>query len=82
MEYQSIVNQAWPDWEIEKQLGAGSYGCVFQAKRTDLVGESHAAIKVVRIPQDESELEALRMEGYSDAQTRAYLEKAAKDFAA
>ena len=82
MDYESIIQQAWPDWTIEKRLGSGTYGSVFQAKRTDIVGTTWAAIKAVRIPQSDEEIKALRVEGYSESQTTLYLEKVVKDFAA
>ena len=50
----------WPDWEVEEQLGKGSYGTVYKAVRRDNNIQSHAAIKVISIPTDSSEVDSLR----------------------
>ena len=31
----NILNNVWPEWQIEKKLGRGSYGVVYQAVRKD-----------------------------------------------
>ena len=72
--------QIWPEWEIEKQLGRGSYGVVYKAVRRDNNVESHAAIKVISIPSDESEVDSLRSEGLDMDGTRTYFKGFVDDF--
>ena len=72
--------QIWPEWEIEKQLGRGSYGVVYKAVRRDNNVESHAAIKVISIPSDESEVDSLRSEGLDMDGTRTYFKGIVDDF--
>ena len=74
------LSAIWPEWEIEKQLGRGSYGVVYKAIRRDNNVESHAAIKVVSIPSDESEVDSLRSEGLDVDGTRTYLKGIVDDF--
>ena len=78
----SVENLAkiWPEWEIEKQLGRGSYGVVYKAVRRDNNVESHAAIKVISIPSDESEVDSLLSEGLDMDGTRTYFKGIVDDF--
>ncbi len=67
-----MVEQYWPDWRIIRKIGSGSYGNVYEAERTDHTIKSRAAIKVISIPQNESELESMRSEFMSEENTRTY----------
>ena len=59
----SVLKSIWPEWQIEeKPIGEGSFGVVYKATRKDYV-ESYAAIKVISIPKDSSEISFLRSEG-------------------
>ena len=75
-----VLQRIWPEWEIEKQLGRGSYGVVYKAVRRDHNVESHAAIKVISIPSDSSEIDSLRSEGLDLNATRTYLQGIVDDF--
>ena len=72
--------QIWPEWEVEKQLGRGSYGVVYQVVRRDNNIQSHAAIKVISIPTDASELDSLRSEGLSMDGAKTYFKGIVNDF--
>lgn len=75
------LKQIWPEWQIdEKPLGKGSYGVVYKAVRRDHNVESHAAIKVISIPSDPSEIDSLRSEGMDVNATRTYLQGIVNDF--
>ncbi len=76
----NILNNVWPEWQIEKKLGRGSYGVVYQAVRKDHHVESHAAIKVISIPSETSEVDSLRAEGLDMNATRTYLQGIVNDF--
>lgn len=75
-----ILGDIWPEWKIVKEIGKGSFGVVYEAVRSDHLVESHAAIKVISIPQNESEINSLRSEGLSRAATRTYLQGIVNDF--
>ncbi|MBQ4562696.1 MAG: protein kinase [Clostridia bacterium] len=70
----------WPEWVIEKRLGKGSYGTVYQVIRNDNNIESRAAIKVISIPSDPSEIDTLRSEGMDITDTRNYFNGIVEDF--
>ena len=74
------ISNIWPEWQIEKQLGKGSYGVVYQAIRCDNNVESHAAIKIISIPSDSSEVDSLRSEGLDMDGTRTYFKGIVDDF--
>ena len=75
------LSAAWPEWKGVKRINRGSFGVVYEAVRTDHDVESHAAIKVISIPQDEAELESIRSAGMSDEATKTYLQEVVNDFA-
>ncbi|MCR4656346.1 MAG: protein kinase [Lachnospiraceae bacterium] len=75
-----IIFSAWPEWKAVKKLGQGSYGAVYEAVRIEHSIETKAAIKVITIPQNESELDSLRAEGFTEDDTRKYLEGVVNDF--
>ena len=54
----------WPGWETVRLIGRGSLGAVYEIER-DMLGEKEkAALKVITIPENNSEIETLRDEGY------------------
>ena len=76
-----VLKQIWPEWQIEgKPLGKGSYGVVYKAVRRDHNVESYAAIKVISIPTDSSEVDSLRSEGLDMNATKTYLNGIVNDF--
>lgn len=76
-----VLKQIWPEWETEgKPLGKGSFGVVYKAVRKDHGVESYAAIKVISIPADPSEVASLRSEGLDVNATRTYLQGIVDDF--
>ena len=77
---QEILKKVWPEWELEKEIGGGSFGTVWQAIRRDLAGESRTAIKVIMVPQGDEDIAAIRAEGYSPDQTRDYFRKVVSDY--
>ena len=74
------INSVWPEWKIEEELGKGSFGTVYKAIRNDNNVKSYAAIKVINIPTDRSEVESLRSEGLTEEGTRTYFKGIVDDF--
>lgn len=76
----NILQEIWPEWRIVRKIGRGSFGVVYEAVRKDHQIESRAAVKVISIPQNESEIDSLRAEGLSADGTLTYLRGVVNDF--
>ncbi len=74
------ITQVWPEWVAEKALGKGSYGTVYKAVRSGNNITSQAAIKVISIPSDSSELDSLRSEGLTEESAKTYFRGIVDDF--
>ncbi len=66
----------WPDWQIVKIIGRGSYGTVYEIQRTLASGETEsAALKVIKIPQSPADIESMYSEGFdAEAITETFRE--------
>ena len=49
-------------WQIIEEIGSGSFGTVYKIKREDAVMTTYSALKVIRVPQNKSEIKTLRGE--------------------
>ena len=59
-------NVTWPGWETVRLIGRGSFGAVYEIER-DVLGEREkAALKVISIPQNESDISEMYSDGYDD----------------
>ena len=74
------IEKIWPEWKVERRIGGGAYGTVYQAVRTDHNLTSRAAIKVISIPKDPDEIQSLRLDGMTADGTRTYLQGIVEDF--
>lgn len=72
---EKLLSDVWPDWQIDKKIGQGATGTVYKAFRKEQDVQFCSAIKVISIPEDSSEVEGLRYEGYTKEQTRTYLKE-------
>lgn len=70
-----LSNTPWPGWKVDHEIGSGSYGKVYEIHRWNGDFLEKAALKVIRIPQNHSELEQLRMEGLGAENTESYFLK-------
>lgn len=59
------LNEFWPEWNTESVLGKGSFERVYKAVNNNGDLCEYSAIKVISIPTDEAEYDALRNEGMS-----------------
>ncbi len=67
----------WPGWETVRLIGRGSFGAVYEIRRT-LFGETErCALKHISIPQTDSEVRDLRGEGLDEESiTRSFNDQA------
>ena len=60
----------WKDWHIVRRLGGGGFGTVYEIER-DFYGEEElAAMKVIRIPKEESDLDDDYNSGMTEEEVR------------
>lgn len=60
----------WKDWKIVRRLGGGGFGTVYEIER-DFYGEEElAAMKVIRIPKEESDLDDDYNSGMTEEEVR------------
>ena len=57
----------WPGWETGKLLGRGSFGAVYEIRRDVLGDVEKAALKVISIPQNDSDIDEMYNDGYDEA---------------
>ncbi len=74
------LQNIWPGWQIVRTIGQGSYGVVYEAVHEEAGISSRAAVKVISIPQNPSEMDSLRSEGLTESQSRTYLNGVVNEF--
>lgn len=74
------LKQVWPDWEIKRLIGEGSFGKVYEIARNNFGIEEHCALKVISIPQSQAEIKSIRTDGMDDASITDYYRGIVDDF--
>ena len=72
------------NWKLERLIGEGSFGCVFEAWREDFGVTYKAAIKVITIPNSQAEIVNVRAEMDDESVTdyfRSFVEEIVREFA-
>lgn len=61
-----LENASWPGWKTVRLIGRGSFGAVYEIER-DVFGDiEKAALKVISIPQNGSDIDELYSDGYDE----------------
>ena len=68
------------EWKIDKELGKGSYGVVYQLSRNDAGGSITSAMKWIPLPEDKAEVERMYAQGQTRTAVREYYEKVKAGF--
>lgn len=63
----------WPGWRVVRELGRGSYGTVYEIQRQNGPYIEKSALKIIHVPENQSELEQLRISGLKEESTENYL---------
>ncbi len=74
------IEKTWPKWKIVRTIGEGSFGKVFEICRNEYGIEEHSALKVISIPQSDSEVQSLRNDGMTENDTTEYFKGIVNDF--
>ncbi len=65
-------DQVFGNWKLVRLIGEGSFGKVYEAQREDFGRTYKAAIKIITIPQSESELQSVQADGLDDESVTSY----------
>ena len=74
------IAKIWPKWSIVKTIGEGSFGKVFEIIRNEYGIEEHSALKVISIPQSDSEIQSLKNDGMTENDATEYFKGIVNDF--
>ena len=69
----------WKGWIVEENLGKGSFGQVYKITRNDFGYTYESALKVIRIPHDELEVDSLKKQGMSKEEVESYFYSMVQD---
>ena len=74
MTHLEVIQKVWPEWTVTEKIGEGSFGQVFKAEKESFKIKQESAIKVVRIPESEAQLDRARtsLGVYDDEGLREY----------
>lgn len=61
-------------WYIKNLIGEGSFGKVYEIERTEFGTTYKAALKVITIPQNQSEIKSIMAEGMTEKSITSYYE--------
>ncbi|MDR1967053.1 MAG: protein kinase [Synergistaceae bacterium] len=62
----------WGSWYIESPIGEGSFGRVYRVKKEEFGKAYYSAVKVLSIPQNESDLRRAKNDGLDEVSARSY----------
>lgn len=71
MDYE-IGTKVLGGWEIVRQIGEGSYGKVYQVRKSDFGVETVSALKVIRIPSSQAEIRSALSDGMDEQSVTTY----------
>lgn len=73
------MDSGFKDWTIEKCIGEGAFGKVYKIVREDFGHIYEAALKVLEIPHNQAEADALLNEGFSQLEMDEYFYSMVED---
>ncbi len=74
------IKKVWPKWEVVRTIGEGSFGKVYEIVRDEFGIVENSALKVISIPQSDSEVQSLKNDGMTENDTTDYFKGIVKDF--
>ena len=77
---QGCTDIVWPGWEVVDKLGEGSFGGVYEIRRTLPDGTvERAVLKKLTVPKDPGEITELYAQSYDNASITAHLREQMQD---
>ena len=66
------INKVWSHWKTEEVIGQGGFGTVYKVKRETFDKVSHGAVKVIKIPSNQAEVDEMTTSGLNEASIKNY----------
>lgn len=66
------MEEFFRDYKIDRMIGSGAYGQVYRITREEFGHIYEAALKVIELPKNLSEVEIMYQEGFSEQNVTAY----------
>ena len=66
------AGEKWNGWIVDSLIGEGRFGKVYKIVRTEFGHTYESALKVMRIPGSDAEINAVRNEGMDEESAEAY----------
>ena len=63
---EKLPQNLWPGWETVRLIGRGSFGAVYEIRRDLFGAPEQAALKMITLPQNSSDIEQLLDDGYDE----------------
>ena len=76
---QEELNKIWSDWKIEKTLGEGAFGKVYKISKEEYGHVYESALKVITIPQNQSEITSVMSDGLDEKSATLYFDNIVSD---
>lgn len=73
------MEKNFKEWKIEECIGEGAFGKVYKIVREEFGHTYNAALKVIEVPQNQAEFEAIRNEMANDQEVQNYFEGMVQD---
>lgn len=69
---QEELDKVWRGWTIKEALGEGAFGKVYAIERNEFGNVYRAALKVLEVPQSQSEVKSIRTESMDESSVTNY----------
>ena len=73
------IGDRWNGYTVASLIGEGSYGKVYKITREEFGHTYASALKVIRVPQSEAEVNSIRSSGMDDESVTAYFRGVVED---
>jgi len=69
----------WDGWKVDRQIGEGAYGKVYEVKRCEFGIVYTSAVKIISIPQNRNDINVLIAEGMGEGSIRGFYQWVVQD---
>jgi len=76
---QEQLDKIWEGWKVNKILGEGAFGKVYHIEKEEYQHKYEAALKVISIPQNQSEVNSALNDGMDEKTVSIYFDNIVRD---